>query len=96
MIITNQTVINDLQAGILQPEELAKHLLNNFSAPQLAAELAKYIIDEKAKKPIVITKEQLMAHIRIQGFRWQDGELVPEGRGRYANRGLFERKDTTL
>jgi hypothetical protein len=87
MLISDPTLARDLKAGIANPMEVEKYLLNNFSAPALAHELAKYIVEDQASKPIVLTRQQLMAHVRIQGFRWSsDGELIPEARGNYSKK----------
>ncbi len=87
MIITDQNLLKDIKAGIANPVEVEKYLLNNFSAPALAHELADYILEAQATRPIVLTKQQLMAHVRIQGFRWSsDGELIPEARGNYSKK----------
>ena len=86
MILTDANIIKDLQAGILTHAELAKHLLNSFPATALANELAEYILVEKAKKPIVITKDQFETHFRIQGWKFQDGQWVQETRGKYSKK----------
>lgn len=89
MIITEPNLLKDIRAGIANPVEVEKYLLNNFSAPALAHELADYILEAQATKPIVLTRQQLMAHVRIQGFRWDaDGALVPETRGKFSKKDL--------
>ena len=89
MIITEPNLLKDIRAGIANPVEVEKYLLNNFSAPALAHELADYILEAQATKPIVLTRQQLMAHVRIQGFRWDaDGALVPETRGKSSKKDL--------
>ena len=87
MIITEPNLLKDIKAGIANPVEVEKWLLNNCSAPALAHELASYILEAQASKPIVLTRQQLMAHVRIQGFRWDaDGALVPETRGKFSKK----------
>lgn len=87
MIITDQNLLKDIRAGVANPVEVEKYLLNNFSAPALAHELADYILEAQATKPIVLTRQQLMAHVRIQGFRWDaDGNLIKETRGQYSKK----------
>lgn len=73
-----------IKAGIANPVEVEKWLLNNVPPVQLAHELAECLVELQGLKPIVLTRQQLMSHVRIQGFRWgADGELIPEGRGNY-------------
>ena len=86
MILKDPTIIKDLQAGVLTHTELAKHLLNNFPVTALANELAEYLLEEKSKQRIVLTKEQLESHFRIQGYRFVDGQWVPETRGKYSKK----------
>ena len=86
MLIDDPTLARDLKAGIANPAELERYLLTHMPAPALAHELAQCLIDEQALKPIVITMDQLQAHIRVQGFRWQDGQLTPETRGNFSKK----------
>ncbi len=86
MIITDQNLIRDIKAGVANPVEVEKYLLNNFSAPALAHELADYILEAQASKPIVITQDQFMSHFRIQGYRFVDGKIVEETRGNYSKK----------
>lgn len=86
MLINDVDLARDLKAGIANPAELERYLLTHLPAPALAHELAQCLIDEQALKPIVITMDQLQAHIRVQGFRWQDGQLTPETRGNFSKK----------
>lgn len=86
MIITDQNLLKDIRAGIANPVEVEKYLLNNFSAPALAHELADYILEAQASKPIVITQDQFLTHFRIQGYRIVDGKMVEETRGNYSKK----------
>lgn len=86
MLINDPELIKQIRTGIANPVEVEKYLLNNFSAPALAHELADYILEAQASKPIVITQAEFMAHFRIQGFRFVNGELVKEARGNYSKK----------
>ena len=87
MIITDQNLIKDIRAGIANPVEVEKYLLNNFSAPALAHELASYILEAQASKPVVLTQAEFFSHFRIQGLRLdKDGNLVKEPRGNYSKK----------
>ena len=87
MIITDQNLIKDIRAGIANPVEVEKYLLNNFSAPALAHELASYILEAQASKPGVLTQAEFFSHFRIQGLRLdKDGNLVKEPRGNYSKK----------
>lgn len=86
MLITDKEVIKNLKSGDITPIELEKYLLNNFSAPALAHELAQSLIELQAMKPIVITQQQLEAHFRIQGWKFVDGYWRAENRGHYAKK----------
>ena len=86
MLIEDSNLAKDLKAGIANPAELERYLLTHYPAPALAHELAECLIEAQASKPIVITMDQLQAHIRVQGFRWQDGQLTPETRGNYSKK----------
>ena len=86
MIINDADLARDLKAGIANPVEVEKWLLNNVPPVQLAHELAECLIEMQALKPIVITMDQLQAHIRVQGFRWQDGQLIKENRGNFSKK----------
>ena len=86
MIIDDPILVKDLKAGVCNPAELERYLLNHYPATVLAHELAQELIESVASKPIVLTMEQLMSHIRIQGYRWQNGELVHENRGNYSKK----------
>lgn len=87
MIITDQNLLKDIRAGVANPVEVEKYLLNNFSAPALAHELADYILEAQATKPIVVTQSEFFSHFRIQGLRLdKDGNLVKEPRGNYSKK----------
>ena len=77
-------MVRDLQNGILTVDELTRHLLKNYSAYQLAEELSKILINnaEEPAKPIVMSVEDFQAHFRLKGYRFQDGQLVKENRGK--------------
>lgn len=87
MIITDQNLLKDIKAGIANPVEVEKYLLNNFSAPALAHELADYILEAQASKPVVLTQAEFFSHFRIQGLKLdKDGNLVRENRGNYSKK----------
>ena len=86
MLINDPELIKQIKAGIANPTEVEKYLLNNFSAPALAHELAEYMLEAQASKPVVLTQAEFMAHFRIQGFRFVNGELVKEPRGNYSKK----------
>lgn len=87
MIITDPNILKDLKAGIANPVEVEKWLLNNCSAPALAHELADYILEAQATKPIVLTQAEFFSHFRIQGLRLdKEGNLVRETRGKYSKK----------
>ena len=88
MLTLDQTILKDLKAGVANPNELARYLLNHFPATDLAKELADYMIQSQASRPIVLSMEELMAHIRIRGYQWQDGNLIKETRGRKSNQDM--------
>lgn len=82
MLINDPELIKQLKAGICNPKELARYLLDNYSAPKLAMTLADYMIESQYMKPVTISKDEFLAHFRISGFRFEDGQFVPETRGR--------------
>ena len=86
MLIEDPTLARDLKAGIANPAELERYLLTHLPAPALAHELAECLINEQAMAPIVLTLQQFQSHVRIQGYRWKDGELVRENRGNYSKK----------
>ena len=87
MLITDSTILKDIKAGIANPVEVEKYLLNNFSAPALAHELADYILEAQASKPVVLTQAEFFSHFRIQGLKLdKDGNLVRENRGNYSKK----------
>lgn len=83
MTITDGELLKQIKMGIANPKELARYLLNNYSAPMLADALAEELIaNQGASKPIVVTKAEFEAHFRIQGYKFQDGQWIPETRGK--------------
>lgn len=88
VVINDKDLAKDLKDGCVNPLSLERYLLNNLSAPALAHELAMAMIDETKLtcKPVVVTKEQFASMFRIQGYRWQDGNLIPETRGNFSKR----------
>jgi hypothetical protein len=88
LTINDQTILRDLKAGIINPAELSRYLLNTFSAPDLAKELAECMIQLQVSRPIVIGMDECMAHFRIRGYQWQDGNLIKETRGRKSNQDM--------
>lgn len=89
MIITDPNILKDLKAGIANPVEVEKWLLNNCSAPALAHELASYILEAQASKPVVLTQAEFFSHFRIQGLRLdKEGNLVKETRGKFSKKDL--------
>lgn len=88
MIITDPNIVKDLKAGIANPVEVEKWLLNNCSAPALAHELAGFLINQEATKPIVVSAEQFTKFFRVQGWKFQDNQWVPETRGKFSKKDL--------
>lgn len=86
MTINEPELVKQLKAGICNKVELARYLLNNYSAPMLADALAEELIKGQSIKPVVMTVEEFQAHFRLRGYRFQDGNLIKEGRGRYSNK----------
>ena len=84
MLINDPTIARRLREGTIPVEELQYWLINNLPVPQLAHELAECLIEQQVSKPILITQDEFMAHFRVKGTKWVDGQMVPEGRG--ANR----------
>ena len=82
-IVKDPELVKQLKAGIANPVEIERWLLNNCSAPALAHELAEYLIKAEASRPIVISSpEAFFAHFKIAGYRFVNGTLEPDGRGR--------------
>lgn len=81
MKINDPVITRALKEETPSPEELYKHLLENYSAPHLARLLAEALIESQANQPILITMDELMAHFRVKGTKWADGQMVPDGRG---------------
>ena len=86
MTINDPELVKQLKAGICNPVELSKYLLNNYPATQLAEALAQELIESQVSKPIVLTKEQFETHFRVQGWRFVDGQWQPEARGNYSKK----------
>ena len=88
MTIADKDILKDLSAGVLKIEELERFLLRTYTAPQLAHELADYILEEYKNnvKPIVMTPAQFSRFFKVQGFRFQDGEFIHENRGNYSKK----------
>ena len=83
MNLPDAEIIRNLRAGTIDEERLARYLLENFTALQLARELSNMLITEQARRPIVLTKEQFEQHVRIQGWKFDNGTWVKETRGKY-------------
>lgn len=86
MIITEPNILKDIKAGVANPTEVEKWLLNNVPATVMAHELAAMLIEEQASQRIVVTESQFFSHFRIQGYRIVDGKLVKENRGNYSKK----------
>lgn len=83
MIIPDAELTKQLKAGICNPKELSRYLLNNYPATQLAEALAEELIENTSSKPIVLTREQFETHFRVQGWKFVDGQWQPETRGNF-------------
>lgn len=89
MILKDQTILKDLQAGLVKREELTKHLLNNFPATTIASELAGYLLDDMSMsscKKVNLTTEQFTKFFKVQGWKFQDGQWIPETRGNFSKK----------
>ena len=86
MLIEDPTLLKDLKAGVCNPAELGRYLLNHYPATVLANELAEAIIEQQTTKPIVLTKEAFESHFRIQGWRFEEGQWFPETRGQFSKK----------
>ena len=86
MLITDPTVLKDIQNGITTKEELGRYLLNHFPATALANDLAEAILTQQKNKPIVMSIDEFNAHFRLRGYRFQDGQLIKENRGHYSKK----------
>ena len=83
IVINDKDLAKDLKDGCVNPLSLERYLLNNLSAPALAHELAEYMLDARVNRPVVLGLDEFMAHFRLRGYRFQDGNLIPETRGKY-------------
>lgn len=81
MKTNDPVIIKALKDENLNPEDLAKHLLETYPAIQLARWLASELIDSSHRQEIRITMDEFMAHFRVIGTKWVDGKMVPDGRG---------------
>ena len=88
LTINDPTIVKDLKSGIANPTELARYLLNHFPATDLAKELADYMIQSQVSRPVVLSVDEFMAHFRIRGYQYQDGNLIKETRGRKSNQDM--------
>ena len=86
MLINDPTVLKDFNNGILSHEELSHYLLTHFSAVALANDLAEYMMDARVNRPVVLGLDEFMAHFRLRGYRFQDGQLIKENRGHYSKK----------
>lgn len=83
MVIQDTELNKQLKAGICNKVELARYLLNNYSAPMLADALAEELIaNQGASKPIVVSRQAFESHFRIEGWKFQNGQWIPETRGK--------------
>lgn len=82
MVITDSELLKQIRAGIANPVELERWLINNVPVSQMAHELADFILENRANKPIVLTQEEFEAHFRIRGYRFVEGRWEKETRGR--------------
>ena len=81
MYLDNE-IVRNLRAGTIDEERLARYLLENFTAIQLAQELSNMLITEQGRKPVVLSKEQFEQHFRITGYRFINGTWEKEPRGK--------------
>lgn len=81
MKISDQIIVRALKEETPDVVEMSKHLLENYSAPQLARWLAEELIESSANQPIIISMDEFIAHFRVRGTKWVDGQMVPDGRG---------------
>lgn len=67
-------------------EELAKNLLEGYSALEIAESLAEYIMRSADKpSPITVTDEEyqrITSMFRVRGVRYLEGNYIKETRGR--------------
>ena len=82
-MIIDAELTKQLKAGICNPKELARYLLNNYPATQLAEALAEELIESHVAKPIVLSEQEFNYHFRIRGMRLVDGKWEKEPRGQY-------------
>lgn len=86
MLITDTTVLKDIQNGDITKQDLGQYLLNHFSAVALANDLAEAYLTQQKNKPIVMSIDEFNAHFRLRGYRFQDGQLIKENRGHYSKK----------
>lgn len=84
MFIKDQNIIKDLRAKTITVDQLAKYLLENYPASQLAHELAEDILDDSLAytKKVVLTIDQFESMFKVQGYRVMNGVLQKEPRGK--------------
>lgn len=70
MIKLNKLQINDLQSGLLQPEDLIMELIRKYSSYELAESLVSfYIVSPKSfadVDKVVLTEEQLHSFFKVK------------------------------
>ena len=81
MKINDPVITRALKEENPDAQEMAKYLLEHYAAPQLSMWLAEELIESQANQPIIITMDEFMAHFRVKGTKWVDGQMVPDGRG---------------
>ena len=88
MRIEDPTILKDIKNGTITVDELASYLLRTYPSTVLAHELAGELIDDEKTsiKPIVMTPEQFSMIFRVQGWKFVNGQWVPETRGNFRNK----------
>lgn len=70
----------EIKDGIASPNEVAKYLLKNYSAWEIADALGEILSsDYQQPTKITITKEDFFAHFKIRGFK-ADGSIENRGK----------------
>lgn len=87
MLITDAETLKAIQAGVMSKQELGKYLLSHFPATALANDLAEAILTAQNSRPVTLSVEEFFAHFKLRGYRFQDGQLIPETRGNYSKKG---------
>lgn len=84
MFIKDQNIIRSLRDKSITVDQLAKYLLENYPASQLAHELAEEILTDLLgySKKVVLTAQQFENFFKVQGYRIVNGELQKEPRGK--------------